>query len=225
MRILLVEDEPDLSRQLKSALGGAGYVVDHAADGREGHFLGGTEPYDAIILDLGLPVLDGLSVLERLREEGVVTPVLILTARDRWSDKVAGLDAGADDYLAKPFQMEELLARLRALIRRAAGQASAEMSCGPVVLNTRNGRVTVDGEAVRLTAQEYKLLAYMMHHSDKVVSRTELTEHLYDQDFDRDSNTIEVFVNRIRKKLPVDIIKTVRGLGYRLEGPAGDAAG
>jgi two-component system OmpR family response regulator len=220
MRILVVEDDPNLSRQVRGALEDAGYVVDHAEDGEDGHYLGANEPYDAIILDLGLPVLDGLSVLERWRGDGIAVPVLILTARDRWSDKVAGLDAGADDYLAKPFQMEELLARLRALIRRAAGQASADMACGPVVLNTRNGRVTVDGEAVKLTAQEYKLLAYMMHHADKVVSRTELTEHLYDQDFDRDSNTIEVFVNRIRKKLPVEIIKTVRGLGYRLEAPA-----
>ncbi|RMF09231.1 MAG: DNA-binding response regulator [Alphaproteobacteria bacterium] len=224
MRILLVEDDPNLSRQVRSALEDTDYSVDHAADGEEGHFLGASEPYDAIVLDLGLPVIDGLSVLERWRTEGVATPVLILTARDRWSDKVAGLDAGADDYLAKPFQMEELLARLRALIRRAAGQASAELTCGPVVLNTRSGRVTVDGEAIKLTAQEYKLLAYLMHHADKVVSRTELTEHIYDQDFDRDSNTIEVFVNRIRKKLPVNIIRTVRGLGYRLEAPDGDAA-
>ncbi len=224
MRILLVEDDPNLSRQIKTALEDADYVVDHAADGEEGHYLGANEAYDTVVLDLGLPVLDGLSVLERWRGEGVDTPVLILTARDRWSDKVAGLDAGADDYLAKPFQMEELLARLRALIRRAAGQASPEITCGPVVLNTRNGRVTMDGSAIRLTAQEYKLLAYLMHHAGKVVSRTELTEHIYDQDFDRDSNTIEVFVNRIRKKIPADIIKTVRGLGYRIEAPEGDAA-
>lgn len=225
MRILVVEDEPDLRRQLKAALTDIGYVVDEAADGEEGHYLGENEAYDAIVLDIGLPVMDGISVLERWRKADLKTPVLILTARDRWSDKVAGLDAGADDYLVKPFRMEELLARVRALIRRAAGLPSAELACGPVVLNTRSGKVTVDGAPIRLTAQEYRLLAYLMHHPDKVISRSELTEHIYDQDFDRDSNTIEVFVNRIRKKLPVDIIKTVRGLGYRVEAPAGpDAA-
>jgi two-component system OmpR family response regulator len=225
MRILVVEDEPDLRRQLKAALTDIGYVVDEAADGEEGHYLGENEAYDAIVLDIGLPVMDGISVLERWRKADLKTPVLILTARDRWSDKVSGLDAGADDYLVKPFRMEELLARVRALIRRAAGLPSAELACGPVVLNTRSGKVTVDGAPIRLTAQEYRLLAYLMHHPDKVISRSELTEHIYDQDFDRDSNTIEVFVNRIRKKLPVDIIKTVRGLGYRVEAPAGpDAA-
>lgn len=225
MRILVVEDEPDLRRQLKAALADIGYVVDEAADGEEGQYLGENEAYDAIVLDIGLPLMDGISVLERWRKADLKTPVLILTARDRWSDKVSGLDAGADDYLVKPFRMEELLARLRALIRRSAGRPSAELACGPVVLNTRSGKVTVDGAPVRLTAQEYRLLEYLMHHPDKVVSRSELTEHIYDQDFDRDSNTIEVFVNRIRKKLPVDIIKTVRGLGYRVEMPAGpDAA-
>lgn len=221
MRILVVEDEPDLRRQLKAALTDIGYVVDEAANGEEGHYLGENEAYDAIVLDIGLPVMDGISVLERWRKADLKTPVLILTARDRWSDKVSGLDAGADDYLVKPFRMEELLARVRALIRRAAGLPSAELACGPVVLNTRSGKVTVDGAPIRLTAQEYRLLAYLMHHPDKVISRSELTEHIYDQDFDRDSNTIEVFVNRIRKKLPVDIIKTVRGLGYRVEAPAG----
>ena len=225
MRILVVEDEPDLRRQLKAALTDIGYVVDEAADGEVGHYLGENEAYDAVVLDIGLPVMDGISVLERWRKADLKTPVLILTARDRWSDKVSGLDAGADDYLVKPFRMEELLARVRALIRRSAGLPSAELACGPVVLNTRSGKVTVDGAPVRLTAQEYRLLEYLMHHPDKVVSRSELTEHIYDQDFDRDSNTIEVFVNRIRKKLPVDIIKTVRGLGYRVEAPAGpDAA-
>lgn len=225
MRILVVEDEPDLLRQVREALEDAGYVVDEARDGEEGQFLGETESYDAVVLDLGLPVIDGVSILERWRRAGIKVPVLILTARDRWSDKVAGLDAGADDYLTKPCRMEELLARLRALIRRSVGQPSPELTCGPVVLNTRSGRVTVDGVAVRLTAQEYRLLSYLMHHPDKVVSRTELTEHIYDQDFDRDSNTIEVFVNRIRKKLPVDIIKTVRGLGYRIEPPEEESAG
>ena len=224
MRVLVVEDEPDLARQLKTALTDAGYAVDVAPDGEEGHFLGDTEPYDAIVLDLGLPVMDGISVLDKWRTDGRDMPVLILTARDAWSEKVAGLDAGADDYLTKPFKMEELLARVRALIRRSSGHTSSELACGPVTLDTRSGKVFVDGEAVRLTAQEFKLLSYLMHHQGKVVSRTELTEHIYDQDFDRDSNTIEVFVNRIRKKLNVGVIKTVRGLGYQLEPPGPDGA-
>lgn len=217
MRVLVVEDDPDLNRQLVTALHEAGYAVDASVDGEDGHFLGDTEPYDAVILDLGLPVLDGLSVLERWRSANRTMPVLILTARDSWSDKVAGLDGGADDYLAKPFKVEELLARLRALIRRSSGHASSELIAGPVTLDTRNGKVWVDGNPIRLTAQEFKLLTYLMHHPGKVVSRTELTEHIYDQDFDRDSNIIEVFVNRIRKKLEVPLIHTVRGLGYRLE--------
>jgi two-component system OmpR family response regulator len=219
MRLLVVEDDADLNRQLVQALGDAGYAVDSAHDGEEGHFLGDTEPYDAVILDLGLPVMDGITVLERWRRDGRTTPVLILTARDRWSEKVAGFDAGADDYVAKPFHMEEVLARLRALVRRAAGHASAEFSCGPVHLDTRSAKVTVEGHAIKLTAQEYRLLAYLMHHQDKIVSRTELTEHLYDQDFDRDSNTIEVFVGRLRKKLGADVIETVRGMGYRVRPP------
>ncbi len=219
MRILIVEDDEDLARQLQGALDDAGYTYDYAADGEEGHFLGDTEPYDAIILDIGLPIMDGLSVLEKWRQDGHKTPVLLLTARDSWTDKVAGLDAGADDYLAKPFKMEELLARLRALIRRSSGNASSELTCGNVRLDTRNAKVTFDGQAVKLTAQEFKLLAYMMHHKGQVISRTELTEHIYDQDFDRDSNTIEVFVNRIRKKIDAPLIQTVRGLGYRLDDP------
>lgn len=220
MRVLLVEDEPELARQLKAGLEQTGYAVDHADNGEDGHFLGDTESYDAVVLDLGLPVIDGVTVLERWRAAEKRMPVIILTARDSWTDKVSGLDAGADDYLTKPFKMEELLARLRALIRRSAGLASTELSCGPVLVDTKTSRVFVDGEAIRLTAQEFKLLSYLMHHMGEVVSRTELTEHIYDQDFDRDSNTIEVFVNRIRKKLGVPIIQTVRGLGYRLENPA-----
>ena len=220
MRILVVEDEQDLQRLLKKALADAGYVVDVASDGEEGHFLGDTEPYDAVILDLGLPKMDGVTVLERWRKAGRKMPVLILTARDRWSDKVAGFDAGADDYVAKPFQTEELIARLRALIRRASGNASAELTAGDIRLDTRSGKVTKSGEPVKLTAQEYKLLSYLMHHKGKVVSRTELIEHIYDQDFDRDSNTIEVFVTRIRKKLGADVITTIRGLGYSLDDPA-----
>lgn len=216
MRILVVEDDTDLNRQLVTALEEAGYVVDSATDGEDGHFLGDTEPYDAVVLDLGLPTLDGLSVLENWRRDGRSMPVLILTARDRWSDKVAGIDAGADDYVAKPFHMEEVLARVRALVRRAAGHASNELTCGAVRLDLRSGRVTVDGSAVKLTSHEYRLLSYLLHHQGKVISRTELTEHLYDQDFDRDSNTVEVFVGRLRKKIGADTIETIRGLGYRL---------
>jgi len=220
MRVLVVEDDEDLARQLKDCLAQAGYSVDLAADGEEGHYLGANEPYDAVVLDLGLPVIDGITVLERWRQEGHAMPVLILTARDRWSEKVQGFDAGADDYVAKPFHMEEVLARLRALVRRAAGHASAELACGPLLLDTRSARVSVRGQPVKLTAQEYRLLAYLLHHQGRVVSRTELTEHLYDQDFDRDSNIIEVFVGRLRKKLGVDLIETARGLGYRLRPPA-----
>jgi two-component system OmpR family response regulator len=219
VRLLVVEDDRDLNRQLVAALQEAGYAIDRAFDGEEGHFLGETEPYDAVILDIGLPRKDGLSVLEHWRRAGIKTPVLLLTARDRWSDKVQGFDAGADDYVAKPFHMEEVLARVRALLRRAAGHASSDLACGPVKLDTRAGRVIVDGHHVKLTSHEYRLLAYMMHHAGRVMSRTELVEHLYDQDFDRDSNTIEVFVGRLRKKLGVDIIQTVRGLGYLLVPP------
>jgi two-component system OmpR family response regulator len=223
MRVLVVEDDADLARQMKDSLVEAGYAVDLAPDGEEGHYLGANEPYDAVVLDLGLPVMDGITVLERWRREGRGMPVLILTARDRWSEKVAGFDAGADDYVAKPFRMEEVLARLRALVRRAAGHATAELVCGPVHLDTRSARVSVQGQPVRLTAQEYRLLAYLMHHPGRVVSRTELTEHLYDQDFDRDSNIIEVFVGRLRKKVGTEVIETVRGLGYRLRPAADDA--
>ncbi len=220
MRLLVVEDDPDLNRQLVSALAEAGYAVDAAFDGEEGHFLGDTEPYDAVILDLGLPQKDGISVLEHWRRDDRKMPVLILTARDRWSDKVAGMDAGADDYVAKPFHMEEILARVRALLRRSTGHAKNEIEIGPLRLDTRTSRVTVDGSPIKLTSHEYRLLAYLMHHRGRVISRTELVEHLYDQDFDRDSNTIEVFVGRLRKKIPDDLIETVRGLGYCLGSPA-----
>ncbi|MCP1198121.1 response regulator transcription factor [Notoacmeibacter sp. MSK16QG-6] len=219
MRVLVVEDDADLNRQLCDALKDAGYAVDSATDGEEGHFLGDTEPYDAVVLDLGLPQIDGLSVLERWRREDRNMPVLILTARDRWSDKVAGIDAGADDYVAKPFHVEEVLARLRALIRRAAGHASSELVCGPLRLDMRASRADIDGVSLKLTSLEFRLLAYLMHHQDEVVSRTELVEHLYDQDFDRDSNTIEVFVGRLRKKISADLIETVRGMGYRIRAP------
>ncbi len=214
MRVLVVEDESTLAGQLRDALSDAGYAVDVAHDGEEGHFLGDTESYDVVILDLGLPQMDGITVLGRWRADGRDMPVLILTARERWSEKVAGFDAGADDYVVKPFQMEELLARVRALMRRSAGHASAVLRCGPVELDTNLGRAVVDGNAVKLTAHEYKLLAYLMHHQGRVVSRTELTEHIYNQEFDKDSNTIEVFVARLRRKLGAEIIHTVRGLGY-----------
>ena len=223
MRVLLVEDEPTLAAQLRQVLAEAGYAVDHAADGREAWYLGGVQPYDAIVLDLGLPVLDGLSVLKRWRSEGVSTPVLVLTARDQWHEKVAGIDAGADDYLTKPFHTEELLARVRALIRRAQGLSSPLLQCGPLALDTRSGRVMLDGQPVSLTSHEYRLLAYLMHHPGELVSRSDLTEHLYAQDAERDSNTIEVFVARLRKKLPAELIETVRGLGYRLNPPAAGA--
>jgi two-component system OmpR family response regulator len=219
VRLLVVEDDKDLNRQIVTALENSGYAVDKAFDGEEGSFLGETEPYDAVILDLGLPKLDGVAVLQGWRRAAKTMPVLILTARDRWSEKVAGFDAGADDYVVKPFHIEELLARVRALLRRATGHATSELTCGPVRLDTRASRVVVDGNPIKLTSHEYRLLAYLMHHQGRVVSRTELVEHLYDQDFDRDSNTIEVFVGRLRKKLGVEVIETVRGLGYIAAAP------
>ena len=225
MRLLVVEDDRDLNRQIVSALEAAGYAVDKAFDGEEGHFLGDTEPYDAVVLDIGLPKRDGVAVLEAWRKAGRGMPVLILTARDRWSDKVQGFDAGADDYVGKPFHMEEVLARLRALLRRSAGHATSELIAGPVRLDARAGRVSVNGVGVKLTSHEYRLLSYLMHHVGRIVSRSEIVEHLYDQDFDRDSNTIEVFVGRLRRKLGVDIIQTVRGLGYLVAGEDEPGAG
>ena len=216
MRALVVEDDRDLARQLTDALTENGYAVDTAHDGEEGHFLGDTEPYDIIVLDIGLPVMDGIEVLEQWRAAERAMPVLVLTARDRWREKIAGLDAGADDYVTKPFQMEEVLARIRALVRRSTGNTSPVLSAGPVSLDPSASQVTVEGRRIRLTAHEYKLLAYMMHHKGKVLSRTELIEHSYAQDFDKDSNTIEVFIGRLRKKLGGDVIHTIRGLGYKL---------
>ena len=222
MRVLVVEDEPDLRKQINRALSEAGYSVDEAPDGEEGEFLGDTEPYDVIVLDLGLPKVDGITVLNHWRQAGRDMPVLILTARDSWNEKVGGFDAGADDYLTKPFHMEELLARVRALIRRSAGHATPILECGPVELDTRTGKVTMDGSAVSLTAHELKVLSYFMHHQGRVVSQTELIEHIYDQDFDRDSNTIEVFIARLRKKLSSSLIKTHRGRGYSMSPPGED---
>ncbi len=219
MRILIVEDDVDLGRQLKSAFKDAGYAVDVAKDGEEGHFLGDTEPYDAVILDLGLPLIDGVSVLQKWRADGKKFPVLILTARDQWSEKVAGFDAGADDYLTKPFHVEELMARLRALLRRAAGHTTDTIELGDLMVDNRAARAFVDGMAIKLTSHEFRLLSYMAAHKGRVISRTELVEHIYDQDFDRDSNTIEVFVGRLRKKIGTQRIETVRGLGYRLLDP------
>ncbi|MGB1068399.1 MAG: response regulator transcription factor [Henriciella sp.] len=224
MRILIVEDEADLRRQLTDALTQAGYTVDLAADGEDGHFLGDTEPYDAVILDLGLPKIDGVTVLERWRKDGKTFPVMILTARDRWSEKVRGFDAGADDYVTKPFYTEEVLARLRALLRRASGHVLPTIEAGSLRLDTRSTRATLSGTPLRLTAHEYKVLSYLIHHQGRVVSRTELVEHIYDQDFDRDSNTIEVFVGRLRKKIGGDRIITERGLGYRLVVPEHEQA-
>lgn len=216
MRILLVEDEPTLSDQISAALIESGFVIDHADNGQDALHLGTEESYDAIILDLGLPIMDGMTVLKNWRAKGLTTPVLILTARDSWHEKVSGIDAGADDYLSKPFHMQELLARVRALIRRASGIASSILRCGSVMLDTTSGRVTVDSQYVGLTAHELKVLSFLMHHQDEIISRTTLTEHIYAQDFDRDSNTIDVFIGRLRKKIPENMIETVRGLGYRM---------
>ncbi len=222
MRILVVEDEKTIAGQIGAALSEAGYAVDLAHEGEEGHFLGDTEPYDAVILDLGLPKKSGLSVLEQWRRDGHTMPVLILSARDTWREKVVGLRTGADDYLAKPFEMEELLARLEALVRRGSGHATAVLMCGGLSLDTANGKVILDGSAVPLTAFEYRLLAYMMHNVGKVLSKTELTEHIYEYDAERDSNTIEVLINRLRNKIGANRIHTHRGRGYQLD--ADDAA-
>jgi two-component system OmpR family response regulator len=223
VRVLVVEDDLDVTRQVSDTLRQARYVVDVAHDGVEGQFLGETEAYDIVILDLGLPKLDGLSVLQQWRQKGHKMPVLILTARDTWREKVTGLRAGADDYLAKPFELEEMLARVEALIRRSSGHASPALECGPLTLDISTKRLTVAGRPVELTALEFRTLAYLMHHEDRTVSKSELTEHLYDQDFDRDSNVIEVLINRLRNKLGSNLIKTHRGLGYQLTEPE-DAA-
>jgi two-component system OmpR family response regulator len=223
LRVLVVEDEKLRSLQLAKALTDAGYAVDCASDGEKADFLTQTEQYDAVVLDLGLPKIDGLTLLRRWREAGIFAPVLILTARGSWHEKVQGIDGGADDYVAKPFRIEEVLARIRALIRRASGLAHVELRCGALALDARTARVSVGGAPIKLTSHEFRVLSYLMHHSGSVVSRTELTEHIYAQDFDRDSNTVEVFIARLRRKLGASFIETVRGLGYRMqEPPAGD---
>ena len=216
MRILVVEDEATLSRQLAHAVGEAGYAVDCAADGEQADFLVRTETYDAIILDLGLPRVDGLTLLRGWRDAALMVPVLVLTARGSWHERVKGIDDGADDYVTKPFQMEEVLARVRGLIRRANGQPRPALVCGAVTLDPRLARVTRDGQPVRLTSHEFRVLSYLMHNRDRVVPQSELTEHIYAQDADRDSNTVEVFVARLRRKLGAGIIETARGLGYRI---------
>ena len=216
MRVLVVEDEAALSRQLAASLGDAGYAVDCAADGERADFLAQTERYDAVVLDLGLPRVDGLTLLRRWRDAGLSMPVLVLTARDGWHEKVQGIDAGADDYVAKPFRMEEVLARVRALLRRAGGHVSSELRSGAITLDAREARVTLDGVPVKLTSHEFRVLSYLMHQRGRVVSQSELTEHIYAQAFDRDSNTVEVFIARLRRKLGPSSIETVRGLGYRV---------
>lgn len=217
MRVLVAEDEAALAKQLISALHRAGYAVDHAADGARADLLGHDEQYDAVVLDLGLPKVDGLTLLRRWRDAGQTMPVLVLTARGSWHEKVLGIDSGADDYMAKPFRMEELLARLRALIRRSSGQLNPELRCGALLLDSRAGKVTLDGAEVKLTSHEFRVLSYLMHHRERVVSQGELTEHIYSQSFDRDSNTVEVFIARLRRKLGPSFIETVRGLGYRIK--------
>lgn len=220
MRILIVEDDSRLLTQLDSLLQQNGYSVDLADDGAKALFLLNEHPYDLAIIDIGLPIIDGFAVIQKARKNQVTCPILILTARDRWQEKVEGLDAGADDYLTKPFQNEELLARVKALIRRAAGQASPTIESGPISLNTLSEQVSINGQDVELTAYEYKVLEYLLLNPKKIVSKTELTEHIYDQDFDLDSNVIEVFVGRLRKKLDpqgtINPIETLRGRGYRI---------
>jgi len=217
MRLLLAEDELVLSDQIKRVLATEGHVVDVAHDGEEAQFLGSTEPYDMVILDIGLPTRDGISVLKNWRSEGVKTPVLILTARDGWSERVDGLDAGADDYMTKPFHMQELSARVRAMLRRVTGRTNPLFEKDGVIYDTRTARVTVNGFPIDLTSQEAAVLSYLIHNSGRLISRTELSEHIYEYDGDRDSNTIAVFVTRLRKKLGADLIRTVRGRGYMID--------
>jgi two-component system OmpR family response regulator len=217
MRVLVVEDEARIAKQLAAALGQAGYAVDCAGDGERGEFLGQTERYDAVVLDLGLPKIDGLTLLRRWRDAGLTMPVLVLTARGSWHEKVHGIDGGADDYVAKPFRVEEVLARLRALIRRSSGQIAMELRCGAITLDPRAAKVALGGTPVKLTSHEFRVLSYLMHHRERLVSQSELVEHIYAENLDRDSNTVEVFIARLRRKLGASAIETVRGLGYRME--------
>ncbi|WP_334146458.1 response regulator transcription factor [Hyphomicrobium sp.] len=214
MRILIVEDEPAIAASISAALGASGYQTRTAVDGEEAWFLGDTEAFDLVVLDLGLPGMDGLAVLKRWRSAGREMPVLILTARGTWPERVEGIDAGADDYLAKPFRIEELLARVRALIRRAAGHASPVLAAGPVSVDTRQMRVMIDGANVAVSPLEYRLIAYLLHHKGRVVSPGELIEHLYGDDDARDANALEAVITRLRKKLGADVVQTRRGFGY-----------
>jgi len=221
MRVLVVEDDARIAGDVAAALASAGYAVEREANGEEAWFRGDTEDLDAVVLDLGLPAMDGLAILKRWRRDGRRFPVLILTARGSWAERVEGIDAGADDYLPKPFRMEELVARLRALIRRSAGLASSILVNGAVTLDAKRMEVSVSGAPVHLSPQEYRLVSYLMHHAGRVVSQLELTEHLYAQDFERESNAIEVLVGRVRRKLGVDLIETRRGFGYMAPEPKG----
>jgi len=222
MRILVVEDDPDIARQVEAALRDAGLAVDLAFDGEEGHFLGDTEPYDAVVLDLGLPEMGGLRVLEQWRRDGKDMPVLILSARDTWREKVTGLRTGADDYLAKPFEIEELIARVEALVRRGAGHGTPILECGSIRLDTTRQKAFLGNTPLSLTSMEYRLLSYFMHHPETVLSKTELSEHIYEYDADRDSNIIEVMVNRLRNKVGANAIRTYRGRGYQLTAESDD---
>jgi len=217
MRILLAEDNATLSQQIKAALTEEGRAVDAVTDGEEALFLGFTEPYDLVVLDIGLPERDGISVLKEWRKSDMNTPVLILTARDGWSERVDGLDAGADDFMTKPFHMPELSARIRAMLRRQAGQLNPVFQRGPVVYDSRTNKVLINGMPVSLTAQELAVLSYLFHHAGRMITRTELSEHIYEYDGDRDSNTIAVFVNRLRNKLGKDLITSARGQGYQID--------
>ena len=219
MRILVVEDDAALAAKLRDALTEGGYAVDVCGDGVEGEFRGATEDYDAAVLDLGLPSLDGIGVLSRWREAGRTFPVLVLTARSRWHDKLAGFNAGADDYLTKPFQLDELILRLRALIRRSAGHAQPQLACGPLALDVNTAKFSLDGAPLSLTAHEFRILAYLMHHPGRLVTRSELGDHVYEGGFDSDSNVLDVLIGRIRRKLPKGLIETVRGQGFRLVRP------
>ena len=219
MKVLLVEDEPELAAALKDVVRAAGFLVEHTADGETAWHLGQVDPFDAVVLDLGLPKMDGVSVLQRWRAAGITLPVLVLTARARWSEKLAAFSAGADDYVTKPFEMQEVVVRLRSLIRRAAGLATSEIQAGGLRLDTERASVVVNGVPVRLTTHEFRILAYIAHRGGRIVSRLDIIDHAYDRDMDRDSNVIDVLIGRIRRKIGAERIETVRGLGYRLVAP------